>query len=284
MVWLAGLLPALQLSIGSTANALRDAGPRLLGGRGGRRLHQGLVVSEIALAVILLTGSGLLIRSFMRIQTTDRGFDSENVLLLQIDLPASYNNRDKVAAFFKEAMQRIRALPGVVDAGAISDFFIHRQPDFRIALEGQPPRRPYDPAPPLTGDNAVPGYFEAMRIPLLRGRRLEDRDLAPNAPPVVVINEEMGRRFWPGEDPINKRFKGGLDPGANVPWITVVGVVADMRRQRLDEPAIPYMFQAGFIPQMDIAVRTTGDPEPLRECDSCSRCARSIRRRRPTAL
>jgi predicted permease len=260
----AGLLPALQLSIDSTATALRDAGPRLLGGRTGRRLHQGLVVAEIALAVMLLAGSGLLIRSFVRVQTAGRGFDSQNVLLLQIDLPASYDNRTKVATFYSEALQRIRALPGVVAAGAVSDFFIHRQPDFRIALEGQPPRGPSDAAPPLTGDNVVPGYFEAMRIPLLRGRLLEDRDLVQGSPPVVVINEEMGRRFWPGQDPVGKRFRFGLDPAADMPWTTVVGVVADMRRQRLDEPAIPYMFQAGSIPQMDIAVRTTTDPEQLR--------------------
>jgi predicted lysophospholipase L1 biosynthesis ABC-type transport system permease subunit len=102
-----------------------------------------------------------------------------------------------------------------------------------------------------------------MRIPLLRGRLLEDRDLDPNAPPVVVVNEEMARRFWPGDDPIGKRFKYGLDPAAKLPWKTVVGVVANMRRQRLDEAAIPYMFQPGVIPQMDIAVRTSGDPEPL---------------------
>jgi putative ABC transport system permease protein len=261
---LAGLLPALQLSIGGTANALRDAGPRLLGGRGGRRLHQGLVVAEIALAVILLSGAGLLIRSFVRVQTTERGFDSSNVLLLQIDLPASYDNRPKIATFFNEALQRIRALPGVIAAGAVSDFFIHRQPDFRIALEGRPARRPSDAAPPLTGDNVVPGYFEAMRIPLLRGRLVDDRDLVANAPPVVVINQEMARRFWPGEDPVGRRFKYGLDPSVNQPWTTVVGIVADMRRQRLDEAPIPYMFQAGVIPQMDIAVRTSGNPESLR--------------------
>lgn len=261
---IAGLLPALQISIGSTANALRDAGPRLLGGRSGRRLHQGLVVAEIALAVILLSGSGLLIRSLARVQSTERGFDSANVLLLQIDLPSSYDSRPKTAAFFTDALQRIRALPGVVAAGAVSDFFIHRQPDYRIALEGQPPRRPSDASPPLTEDNVVPGYFEAMRIPLLRGRLLEERDLAPDAPPVVVVNDEMARRFWPGDDPIGKRFKYGLDPAAKMPWKTVVGVVADMRRQRLDEAAIPYMFQPGVISQMDIAVRTTGDPEALR--------------------
>jgi len=261
---LAGLLPAMRLSISNPADALRESGPRSLGGRGGRRLHQALVVVELALAVVLLSGAGLLIRSFARVNGTQRGFDSRNLLLLQVDLPRTYNNREKSAAFFTEAMQRIRALPGVVAAGAISDFFIHRQPDYRIALEGQPARRPDDPAPPLTEDQVVPGYFEAMRIPLLRGRLLNDSDLAPNAPRVVVINNEMARRFWPGQDPVGKRLKYGLDPGANAPWKTVVGVVADMRRQRLDEAAIPYMFQPGVISQMDIAVRTTSDPETLR--------------------
>jgi predicted permease len=116
----------------------------------------------------------------------------------------------------------------------------------------------------LTEDQVIPGYFEAMRIPLLRGRLLNEGDLAAGAPSVIVVNEEMARRFWPGEDPIGKRLKYGLDPAAPVPWKTVVGVVADMRRQRLDEPAIPYMFQPGVVSQMDIAVRTAGDPEQLR--------------------
>jgi putative ABC transport system permease protein len=262
---LAGVPPALQLATARPANALREGGSRLLGGRSGRRLHQGLVVAEIALAVMLLCGSGLLIQSFLRVQSADRGFDTQNVLLLQIDLPNTYDNPERVRSFYSDAMARIRALPDVAAAGAISDFFIHRQPDYRVALEGQPPRLPTDPAPPLTEDNVVPGYFEAMRIPLLRGRLLEDRDLAPGAPQVVVINEEMARRFWPGDDPIGKRLKYGLDPAANMPWKTVVGMVADMRRQQLDEPAIPYMFQPGVQPQMDIAVRAAGDPASLRD-------------------
>jgi predicted permease len=152
-----------------------------------------------------------------------------------------------------------------VAVGAVSDFFIHRQPDYRVALEGRPPQRLDDPAPPLTEDQVLPGYFEAMRIPLLRGRLLEESDTAQGAPPVVVINEEMARRFWPGEDPVGKRLKYGLDPGANSPWKTVVGVVADMRRQRLDEAAIPFMFQPGINRQMDLAVRTMNDPALSRE-------------------
>jgi predicted permease len=262
---LAGVLPALQLSATRPADVLREDGARTLGGPSGRRLHQALVVAEIALAVILLSGAGLLTRSFLRVQATNRGFDSANVLLLQIDLPGTYDNVAKIAAYYADATRRIRALPGVVAAGAIGDFFIHRQPDYRVALEGQPPQRPEDPAPPLTEDQVIPGYFEAMRIPLLRGRLLRDSDLAQGAPPVIVINEEMARRFWPGQDPIGKRLKYGLDPGAKNPWKTVVGLVADMRRQRLDEPAIPYMFQPGFNRQMDIAVRTANDPEEWRE-------------------
>jgi len=263
---LAGLLPALQLSLVRPAEVLREAGPRALGGGGGRRLHQGLVIAEIALAVVLMAGAGLLMRSFARVQSVGRGFDSTNVLLLQIDLPdATYDTPQKWAAFYIEAIRRLRALPGIVAAGAISDFFIHRQPDYRIALEGRPPSRPDEPQPPLTADQVVPGYFEAMRIPIVRGRALQETDLAPGAPRVVVIDEEMARRYWPGQDPIGRRFKEGLDPGADRPWKTVVGIVPDMRRQRLDEPAIPYMFQPGVLPSMDVVVRTAGDPDRWRE-------------------
>jgi putative ABC transport system permease protein len=261
----AGLVPALQLSTATPADVLREGGSRALGGRGGRRLHQGLVIAEIALAVMLLSGAGLLLRSFQRVQTTNRGFDSSNVLLLQVDLPGTYDNAAKVATFYNEATRRIRTLPGVVAVGAIRDFFIHRQPDYHVALEGQPPKREEDPAPPLTEDQVLPGFFEAMRIPLLRGRLIEESDLGPGAPQVIVINEEMARRFWPDLDPLGKRLKYGLDPGAKNPWKTVVGVVADMRRQRLDEPAIPYMFQPGITREMDIAIRTLNDPEAARD-------------------
>ena len=262
---LAGLLPAMDLSVDGPGHALREGGPRSLGGKRERRVYQSLVVIELALAVVLLSGAGLLVRSFARVQSADRGFDSHNVLLLQVDLPFStYNDRGKRTAYFTSALERIRALPGVVAAGAIGDFFIRRQPDYRVALEGQPPRRETDPAPPLTEDFVIPGYFEAMRIPLLRGRLLNDSDLAPNAPPVIVINDEMARRFWPGEDAIGRRLKYGLDPNRPIPWKTVVGVVANMRRQRLDEAAIPYMFQPGVGGNMDLAVRTIGDPDLLR--------------------
>jgi putative ABC transport system permease protein len=262
---IAGILPALQLATTNAAAVLKEEGTRAHGGPTGRRLHQGLVIAEIAMAVILLSGAGLLLRSFQRVRTADRGFDSHNVLLLQVDLPGTYDSVPRMTAYYSEATRRIRALPGVVAVGAISDFFIHRQPDYQVALEGQPPRREDDPAPPLTEDQVVPGYFEAMRIPALRGRLLRDSDLAQEAEQVIVINEEMARRFWPGQDPVGKRLKYGLDPAAKRPWKTVVGVVPDMRRQRLDEPAIPCMFQPGINRQMDVAVRTMNDPDASRE-------------------
>jgi predicted permease len=262
---LAGLLPAIQLATARPALLLSEGGPRSHGGPGRRRINQGLVTAEIALALVLLAGAGLLGLSFARALSEDRGFDSGNVLLLQVDLPATYDSSAKRHAFFSEAVRRIAGLPGVAAVGAIRDFFIHRQPDYRVALEGHPPRPADEPAPPLTEDQVVPGYFEAMRIPLVRGRLLQESDLAPGAPPVVVINEEMARRFWPGDDPIGRRFKYGSDPGARGPWKTVVGVVRDMRRQRLDERPIPCMFAPGVVAQMDIAVRTIGDPDALRE-------------------
>ena len=261
----AGVLPALQLARTNPAEVLREDGPRALGGRGRRRLHSALVMAEIALAVILLSGAGLLTRSFLRVQATDRGFSSDNVLLLQVDLPGTYQNVAQISAYYNEAMRRIRALPGVVAAGAVSDFFIHRQPDYRVAVDGRPARRLEDPAHPLTEDQVIPGFFEAMQIRLVRGRVIQDSDLVPGAPPVIVINEEMARRFWPGEDALGKRLKYGLDPAAQNPWKTVVGVVSDMRRQRLDEPAIPYMFQPGVNRAMDIAVRASSDADRLRE-------------------
>ena len=132
----------------------------------------------IHLGNLSLSGAGLLIRSFDRVRSIDRGFDSANVLLLQVDLPGSYDSVAKLAAYYNEAARRLRALPGVTAVGAISDFFIHRQPDYRVALEGSPPARAEDPAPPLTEDQVLPGYFEAMRIPLLKGRLLRDSDLA----------------------------------------------------------------------------------------------------------
>jgi predicted permease len=266
----AGVLPALQSSKVNPVDALREGGARSLGGRGSRRLRRGLVIAELALAVVLLAGAGLLIRSFVRVQAVDRGFDSRHLLLLQVALPDKYDDDQdddlvQRAAYFREAFERIRRIPGVAAAGAVTDFFIHRNADQLITIEGRPRRDVNDVAPPLTRDWVVPGYFQALRIPLRQGRLLRDSDLDPRAPPVAVINETMARAFWPGENPVGKRLKWGANPDAGTPWTTVVGVVANMTRQNLDEPAIPYLFAPGISDLMDVVVRTVGDPHALRD-------------------
>ncbi|MPZ21349.1 MAG: FtsX-like permease family protein [Luteitalea sp.] len=266
---IAGLLPALQSSTVNPVDALREGGARLAGGRGSRLRH-GLVIAELALAVVLLSGAGLLIRSFVRVQTVDRGFDSRHLLLLQVALPDKYDDDQdddlaQRAAYFREAFERIRGIPGVAAAGAVTDFFIQRNADQLITIEGQPRNDVNDLAPPLTRDWVIPGYFEALRVPLLQGRLLRDSDLDPRAPPVAVINEAMARAFWPGQNPVGTRLKWGANPDADTLWTTVVGVVADMTRQSLDEAVIPYMFAPGVSDLMDVVVRTVGDPDALRD-------------------
>ncbi len=125
-------------------------------------------------------------------------------------------------------------------------------------------------------DWVVPGYFQAMRIPLVAGRYLQDADLSPDAPDVVVINQEMARRFWPGEDAIGKRLKFGRVPAADAPWATVVGVVSDMKRQGLEEAPIPCLFEPGISTRMDLVVRTHGDPCNSARGDSGGADVRSI--------
>jgi predicted permease len=193
------------------------------------------------------------------VQTVDRGFDSANVLLLQIDPTNRFANS---AAYYQAALEKIRSVPGVAAAGVVQDFFIERHADSTITLEGKPPRRLGEPTPPLIRDRVGPGYFEAMRIPLLRGRFFQESDLASTTMGRIgIINDSMARVFWPGEDPVGKRLRWN----SAGEWITVVGIVADMRRQKLDEAAIPSMFEPGFSGQMDIAVRTVGDPAALRD-------------------
>jgi putative ABC transport system permease protein len=263
--FVAGLLPAVPLSRMSQVERLGDAsGRQVLGSHRLRRLRQALVVAELALAVMLLAGAGVLIRSFIRVQAIDRGFDSAHTLLLQIDLGSRYDG-PRAIEYFRNARTRLKSLPGIADAGATSNFFISRRPDLRVTLEGRPEGSADDAAPPLIRDWVVPGYFETMRIPLVSGRYLQDADLRPDAPDAVVINEEMARRFWPGEDALGKRLKFGRAPAADAPWATVVGIVSNMKRQGLEEPAIPCLFEPGISTRMDLVVRTMSDPSITRD-------------------
>ncbi len=230
-----GLAPALQFSRWAVSETLKETGRTLGSSLRARYLRGALVAGEIALALVLLAGAGLLIRSFLRLQAVDPGFQPQRVLTMRLISPRSkYPQGPQVAALFQQLLQRIGAMPGVQSAAAVSDIFLSKTPnsgDFTI--EGRPPK-PLTEQIEATIDVISPNYFAAMGVPLRHGRWFTDQD-GRDTPRVVIINETMARWFWPDEDPIGKRFTFGGPQSQR--WMTIVGVAGDMRRQGLDRPA-----------------------------------------------
>ena len=257
-----GLAPALKVSQSDPGAALKE-GRSSSGGPGGRRTRGLLVIAEFSLAVLLLSGAGLLVRSFIHIQSVDPGFDPRRVLLVQA-LPSSSSTSDQWRMFYEQLVERVSALPGVERAGIIHDIFINGNPDGIITIEGRAESLSAQARIPFKRDPISPAFFETMRVPLLKGRFFDDRD-RPDSAPVAIINDTMARQFWPGEDAVGKRFKIGPAQSPD-PWLTVVGVVGDMRRQSLERQPIAQIFMP--FPQspsrnMNLLVRATSDPADL---------------------
>ncbi len=261
-----GLFPALQASNirGPNLNeTLKDAG-RGSTDDGRRRLIRGsLVVLEVALALVLLVGAGLLIKSFLRLRSVDPGFNPAGALTAQIPLSQrKYPEDSQRVAFYTQLIEKVAALPGVQAAGAAmvtplsgNDFVL----GFRI--EGRPPY-PAGSEPDTNYYSVTPGYFKAMGIPLLRGRLFTERD-TKDAPRVIIINETMAKRFFPGEDPIGKRLHVTMGP---VLYREIVGIVGDVKHYSLDQEAKaqtyePYAQQP--FSGMTLVARTSGDPAGL---------------------
>ncbi len=224
-----------------------------------------LVISEFALALVLLTGAGLLIRSFLAVQAVDLGFRPERVLAMRILFPAGTAEAQR-HAFYEQVIERTRTLPGVQAAGGISGLFELRQPSVLglRSIEGRAPE-PRDQWTPLTWTTVSGDYFSAMGTELLKGRLFSDQDV-PNSPLVAIVDESLARRYWPGEDPIGKRFKGQDERGRDDEWLTVIGVVRDMRRHGPENQPTPHVFEWyrqswGITP--DLVVRTATDPLKL---------------------
>jgi putative ABC transport system permease protein len=256
-----GLLPALQASKPDLHGALKEGGRDTAGGGGRSRLRGLLVVAEVASAMILLVGAGLLLKSFARLRQVSPGFDTANVLTMQLSLPQSrYPDEARQADFLRQVLRRLEALPGVRAAGAVAGLPLTGNFASRyFEIEGRPPR----PAGEGLNTNfnlASPGYFRALGVPVIAGRQFDERDAA-GAPEVVVINETMARRFWPDEDPLGKRLRI-----ANNPWRTVVGVVADVKNDGLSAEPKPEMFYPLLqepLPFMTIVVRADVEPKSL---------------------
>jgi putative ABC transport system permease protein len=187
----------------------------------------------MALAMMLFTGACLLVRSFERVQQVSLGYDPRNVSIAEVQLPrARYGADPKIQEFYQLVFERLAHTPGIQSAAGITSFFLGRLPNSAgFSIEGRP-----DPiSMPLTTDSVTPGFFSAMKIPLLRGRFFDDHDRADSLP-VIIVNQTMADRYWPHGDPLGKRITFGPPNQPDARWYSIVGVVADTRRAGADRP------------------------------------------------
>lgn len=269
-----GVIPALQASRQNLNETLREGGRGATLNRRGQRLRGALIVAEMSIAVVLLIGAGLMMRSFLRLQAIDPGFDPRNVLTFTVSLAGA---KQYVGAqrelFYRGLIEQLKKLPGVQSASAVNHLPLAGDTwGMSIAIEGHPL-----PSPGETNRAvyrvSLPDYFRTMGMSLHRGRDFNDRDVM-DAPGVVIINETAARRHWAGEDPIGKRLTLG-DPRTNPKWLTVVGVVKDVKQEAWtsepsDEVYLPFLQSKSYVEEtgratsyMTIAIRTTTDPLTL---------------------
>ena len=258
-----GLAPAFAASRSEPSEALRHG---VRAGAGGGRLRQALVTIEVALAFVLLTGSGLLLRSFWRLTDVDPGFRTERLLSVSMSLPdARYPSGAARAQLFERLLAETRSLPGIRRAALVNRLPLSGSTNNAVSIEIQG----WEPDPErLNTDRRIasPDYFRAMAIPLVAGRLFEEGDTA-ESPRVAVINREMARRFWPGTDPIGAQVRIALLSGPG-PWLTIVGVVGDVRHHGLDAEVRPELwvpYSQAPVSGMVLIAQTDVAPESLIE-------------------
>ncbi len=259
-----GLAPALQFSKPNLAEALKDG--RNSGASASRnRLRSTLVIAEVALTLVLLVCAGLLIRTVLRLRNVDKGFNTHNVLTMNIGLPSvKYPKAENGIAFFKQATERISGLPGVKAAGITSVLPLSSNFDGRgLAVEDYP--KP--PGEEISVDLYIvtPGYLQAMEIPVLHGRVITDHDIKDSAL-VALINRSMAEQLWPNQDPIGRRIKFPGSEKNPQPWRTIVGVVSDVAQYSLDKkPPMQMYVPHGQFPTtlVNIVIKTDNDPSAI---------------------
>ena len=254
-----GLIPALHAARPDLNESLKEGLRGSMESSFGKRTRSVLVAVEVALSLMLLIGAGLMIKSFSRLQQMNLGFNPDNVLAVNLELPDSTYSKDhQRTAFFQEALVRVESLPGVTSAAATSGLPLTASfsgSDFRI--EGRPE--------PEAGKEMIvqklsvsPAYFETLGIPLLKGRDFSNRDTS-DAPASAIINADLARTYFPNEDPLNRRIT--FDDGQS--WISIVGVVGDVKQLGLDsnaKPEVYFPFAQVTEPSMSLVVRTVSSP------------------------
>ncbi|MGA9771425.1 MAG: ABC transporter permease [Blastocatellia bacterium] len=262
-----GFAPALQASRPDLNETLKEGGRSASGGIGRQRVRSLLVVAEIALSLVLLVGAGLLMRSFIKLQSVNPGFDSRNVLTMQLDLSGpNYKTGTQVIAFHNLLLERIKALPGIESASTRSYTPVASDAPFAylsFAIEGVP----IDIANrSVAYYNAVStDYFQTMGIPVLKGRQFDEHDVR-KAQNVAMVNETAARRFFPDEDPIGKRVSFNDENPTEQDWATIIGVVKDTKPRALDGESVAEMYMPyDQQPElgMSLMIRTTNKPETM---------------------
>jgi putative ABC transport system permease protein len=258
-----GLVPALQVSKPNLTDALKESGKSSAGLKR-QRARSVLVVVEIALALVLLIGAGLLIKRYQRLQQVTLGFNPNQLFLANVSLgSAKYRETPQQINFFQQVLQRVENLPGVRSAATVNIPPFSNNSDRVFTIAGRPEPAP-DAIPHANYRVISPQYFRTMEMPLLKGRWLNEQDVA-GAPRAVVINEELAHRYSPNEDPIGKQIKLGRY-GEQNPLYTIVGIVGNVKHRGLDvdfEPEFYYPYAQMPIRFSSIVVRSTGDPMSL---------------------
>lgn len=263
---LAGLLPAFQMTRPNLAGTLREGTRAGAGTVGSRRTRSALVVVEVAIAVLVLIGAGLLLRSFVRLLNVDPGFRPARILTAEFALPPILVPVEQRGPFMESVLDKVKTLPGVNAAALISDLPMGGgETVTTITIEGRPEPKPGE-APSVALRTVSPGYFELMSVPVRQGRYFGAEDHKDSVP-VTVINDVMARELWPGENPLGKRFKIGGDGDR---WYTIVGVVAGIRYSGLQGELRSEMYRlvsqapVGTMPFiMRVAMGTEADPQTL---------------------
>ena len=269
-----GLAPAWQSSNPDLHNALKNSSLLATASSSGRRFRQALIVSQVAIALVLLIGAGLLIKSFWQVRQINLGFAAEHVLTATVslslnDYPFEPVRKDsplgngRRTAFYQQALARIGSLPDVVSVGAISQLPLGgREIDMVFEIKGQP-RGAAKTERHAELRITTPLYFDALRIPLRSGRLMTERDTA-STPPVLIINEAFARRYFPDRSPLGERLKFGDDYFDG----EIVGLVDDVRHRGLESDALPEMYisylqKPMLWPTMNFVIRTTADPSSI---------------------
>lgn len=236
-----GVITAMNAGSTDVNGDLKETGRGQVASRSGRRLRTVLAAAEIAIALLLLTAAGLLVGSYRNLRGVDPGFQASGVVAVNVGLAASsHATPDQRAQFYMQALEQFRALPGVTSASAVNHVPLAGDRfGMQVTIEGRPAPTP-DNTPKAVYRVAMPGYFNTMRIRLLQGRDFTERD-NETAPGVVVINSAAARAFFPGENAVGKHLRRG-DAQSTLPWLTVVGVIADVKQLDWKQPADPEIY------------------------------------------